>query len=96
MNLSIVKPFTAGKPALYLAQRQAYYDRLHHLLRVEWLSQEKPCYSCGTPVPESEKQILLELSKITLQLPSMAHNHCDINYCDYVAILDEFALSNGL
>lgn len=96
MNLTLVNPVATSQSASDFALRQASYDRLHHLRRIQWLNQENPCYSCGTPVPDSEKLILLELSRLTVKLPSMAHNHCDINDSDYVAVLDEFAIQNGL
>jgi hypothetical protein len=94
MNLSLVNPVVQSQVAVDLHSRQARYDRLHHLRRLHWLSQEEPCWLCGTPVLPSELQQMIAASKLVLDMPPMAFNHCDINDSDYVALLDGFALAN--
>ena len=96
MNLSFVNPVVQSQVASDLYLQQARYDRLHHLRRLQWLNQEEPCWSCGTPVLPSDIHQMITASKLVLDMPPMAFNHCDINDSDYVALLDEFALANNL
>jgi hypothetical protein len=79
-----------------LQARQARYDRLHHLRRIEWLNSENPCWSCGTRVLLSDVKEMIRASMRILQMTSLAHNHCDLNDSEYIAVLDDFALRNGL
>jgi hypothetical protein len=96
MNLSLSNPVVQSQVASDLSLKQARYDRLHHLRRLQWLSQQEPCWSCGTPVSPYDVYQIKRASKLVLDMPPMAFNHCDIKNSDYVALLDEFALKNAL
>ena len=96
MNLSLINPVVQSQVASDLYLQQARYDRLHHLRRLQWLSQEEPCWSCGTPVLPSDVHSMIDASKLVLDMPLTVFNHCDINDSDYVAFLNEFALENSL
>lgn len=52
--------------ALELANQKRLLGRLHHMQRIEWLSEENPVFACGTPVSKSDVFNLLQASKQAL------------------------------
>ncbi len=48
--------------AKQMADDQRAADKVHHLARVEWLTPPGPKWSCGTPVAESDRRVLLRQS----------------------------------
>ena len=65
--------------------RQVTYDRLHHLMRLEWLE--------SLPNRDSLEHRLLQQSRQCLSDSSGMHgyNSVDVNDVEYLAELNEFA-----
>lgn len=77
-----------------LNDRQRHYDRLHHQMRVRWLSAPKPMYADGVVVPKHVVLNLLNSSKRTLELidkHAVSVRSVDLNNAAYLAELDAFA-----
>lgn len=77
--------------AAVLAARQAHYDRLHHLMRLEWLRAPAPAWSCGTPIAEHDVLNLTTQSERAIASTMEGYNSVDLNDAQYLAELDAFA-----
>ncbi len=60
-----------------LADDQRSADMAHHKRRVEWLEQDRPLWSCGTPVASHEQRQMLSRSQAYLANPDGGFNHCN-------------------
>ncbi|MBU9643739.1 hypothetical protein KTF36_17965 [Burkholderia gladioli] len=81
-----------------LHERQRHYDELHHLMRMEWLSDERPRYADGVPMPKHEAKTLRNLSTECLRLiqqHGMRTNSVDLDDTEYIRELDAFAARKG-
>jgi hypothetical protein len=65
---TLTKPKGSIMSANNIAERQRQADKLHHEERIAWLSDERPKYADGSPVPEHEILMLLSGSKECLRL----------------------------
>jgi len=77
--------------AKQLHETQCKYDRLHHLMRIAWLTAESPCYCDGTPVAGWDVKNLREQSESAVRNPAGATRSVDLNDAKYLAELDAFA-----
>ncbi len=73
-----------------LAEQQRHYDRLHHLMRLEWLSGENPTWSDGVPVCKSEKLQMTQRSGEAVINPYATTRCVDLDDAEYIAELDAF------
>ena len=49
-------------------EQQRKKDKKHHEDRISWLTADKPCWACGTPVPKHEAIEMLNKSREALHL----------------------------
>lgn len=77
-----------------LHERQRHYDRLHHLMRLEWLRKPIPTYSDGRTVPKHEVLTLKQGSEECIRRITehgLSTNSVSLDDADYLAELDAFA-----